>query len=271
MSKIAFIWTFEKAKQIWPYYRDGLRAALEIIGKDNDIDIYMGEDYKNINEDYDAYLLWADSQERTIDFLQDKKGLKGIILTTSPTDIENLRKYDVVFCESKPVYEQCRRYGIRSVHAFGVDEEFFSPDGREKDILHFYPATFSPWKRQSAIAHLGKTLYCVGTVQPDGVGELQACLDKGVHVAQGYFKAEHIRDLYRRARNIPVPAIHGSERTILEAMSTDLFPDVNPENKAYAIVEKFKYTNLDSPREFIVRYYSKQGYADKIMKGFDAC
>jgi hypothetical protein len=107
----------------------------------------------------------------------------------------------------------------------------------------------------------------VGTVQPDGKDELQACLDKGVHVAQGYFKVEHIRDLYRRARNVPIPAIHGSERTILEAMSMDLYPDVNPENKAYAIIQKFNSTNLASPRLFALKYYSHIQYAEKIEKG----
>ncbi len=261
---LAFIWTFGRAKEILPYWRDGLRAAIEELGKTNEVDIYLGDDYKNIDENYDAYLIWGDSQERTIDFLQDKPGKKGLILTTSPTDIQNLKKYDVIFCESRPVYEQCRAQGIHSVHAFGTDTNFFSPDSTDKDIQYFYPATFSPWKRQSAIAHLGQTLYCVGTVQPDGQEEYQTCLDAGVHVAKGYFKAEHIRDLYRRAKNVPIPAIHGSERTIVESMSMDLFPDVNVDNKAYAIIDKFKNTELTSPREFILKHYDHRIYADKI-------
>jgi len=267
MSRIAVIWTFDKAKQIFPYWRDGLKAAIEELGKTHDVEYYLGEDYKNLDEKYDAYLIWGDSQERTIDFFKDKEGRKGLILTTSPTDIENLKKYDIVFCESRPVYEEARMHGIHAVHAFGTDTDFFSPDDTEKDILYFYPATFSPWKRQSAIADYGQLLYCVGTVQPDGQQELQACLDKGVHVAQGYFKAEYIRDLYRRAKNVPIPAIHGSERTIVEAMSMDLFPLVNPENKAHAIIDKFKGTELISPREFVLKNYSHRLYAEKIEKG----
>ena len=267
MSKLCFVWTFDKAKEIWPYYRDGLRAALETLGETNDVDIYLGEDYKNIEEDYDAYLIWGDSNELTIDFFVGKPVKKGLILTTSPSDIQNLKKYDIIFCESKPVYEACRMQGLHAMHAFGTDTDFFSPTDTKKDIQYFYPATFSPWKRQSAIAHFGPLLYCVGTVQPDGQAELQACRDQGVNVAEGYFKAEHIRDLYRRAIEVHIPAIHGSERTILESMSMDIFPIVNPDNKAYAIIKKMQYTNLDSPREFVLKNYSHRLYAEKIGKG----
>lgn len=264
---LAFIWNFDKARQIYDYWRDGLKAAIEEIGQDNEVDVYLGEDYKNIDKQYDSYLFWTDSNDPIIDHFVSAQGTKGIILTTSPQNIQNLKKYDIVFCESKPVYEQCRMHGLRAMHAFGTDTEFFKPDSTPKSIHYFYPATFSPWKRQSAIAHLGNFLWCVGTVQPDGLQELEACVKAGVHIAEGYFKPEHIRDLYKKAREVPIPAIHGSERTILEAMSMDLFPDVNPENKAYAIIEKFKWTTLDSPREFVLKYYDHRQYAEKIKKG----
>ena len=265
--KLALIWNFDKAPQIYDYWRDGLRAAIEVIGQDHEVDVYLGDDYKKIDEDYDAYLFWTDSNDPIIDHFTGNPGVKGLILTTSPSNVQNLKKYDVVFCESKPVYEEARMHGIHAVHAFGTDTEFFKPDDTPKTIHYFYPATFSPWKRQSSIAHLGQLLYCIGTVQADGQEELEACKREGVHVAEGYFKAEHIRDLYKKTREVPIPAIHGSERTILESMSMDLFPQVNPENKAYAIIEKFKWTTLESPREFILRHYSEKQYAEKIAKG----
>lgn len=268
--KLAVIWNFDKAQQIYPYWRDGLRAAIEDIGREHEVHYYLGNDYQNIDEEYDNYLFWTDSNDSTIDAFTNRGGKKALILTTSPQNIDNLKKYDVVLCESKPVYEQVRSQGIHAIHAFGTDTDFYSPDNTvRKDIPYFYPATFSPWKRQSAIAHLGELLYCVGTVQPDGMEELQACIDNKVHVAEGYFKAEYIRDLYRRAMEVHIPAIHGSERTILEAMSMDIFPYVNPENKAYAIIEKFKRTNLNSTREFVLKYYSHKQYAEKILKSYD--
>lgn len=267
--KFAVIWNFDKASQIFPYWRDGLRAAIEEIGKEHEVDYYLGDDYKNINENYDNYLFWTDSNDLIIDYFVGKPGKKGIILTTSPQNIDNLKKYNVVFCESRPVYNECRMHGLHAVHAFGTDTDFYSPDDTKKDIPYFYPATFSPWKRQSTLAHLGDKLFCIGTVQPDGLNELQTCLDKGVNVAEGYFKAEYIRDFYRRAKEVPIPAIHGSERTILEAMSTDLFPNVNRENKAYTIIDKFQKTNFVSPREFVLKHYSHKEYGQKILKGYE--
>lgn len=267
--KTAFIWNFERAVEIFPYWRDGVKAAIEVIGKTHEVEYFLGDDYKNIDESYDAYLFWTDSNDPVIDFFVDKKGAKGLLLTTSPSNFENLKKYNVIYCETKPVYEQVRAHGLRAIHAFGTDIDFFSPDDTNKDIPYFYPATFSPWKRQSAIAHYGKLLYCVGTVQPDGQEELKACLDSGVNVAQGYYKAEYIRDLYRRAREVMIPAIHGSERTILEAMSMDLFPEVNPENKAYSIIQQLQKLDIDSPREFVVKYYGHEQYAQKLMKGLE--
>jgi hypothetical protein len=267
--RIAFVWNFERAKEIYDYWRDGLRAAIEVIGETNDVDVWLGEDYKSINEDYDAYILWGDSNERTIDFFVDKKGKKTLILTTMPQDIENLRKYDVIFCESTPVYEEVRKHGLRAIKAFGTDTDFFVPNDREKDVEYFYPATFSPWKLQRNIAHLGDKLYCIGTVQLDGQEDLMACKDKGVHVAKGYFKVDHIRDMYQRARNVPIPAIHGSERTVLEAMASGIKPEVNQENiKAYSYIRELEASGL-TPRDFVVKNYSHRKYAENIMKGIN--
>lgn len=271
MKKLAFIWDFNRAKEIYSYWRDGLRAAIEEIGKTYDVDVYLGEDYKQINEEYDAFLLWCDSNCEVIPFIHDRKGTKGIILTTMSDNIENLKKLDLVFCESKPVYEAVRSQGLHGAHAFGTDTDFFSPDESvRKDIEYFYPATFSPWKRQRDIAHLGKDLWCVGTVQPDGQEDLQACLKNDVHVAQGYFKAEYIRDLYRRTKCVTIPAVHGSERTVLEAMSMNIVPEVNQQNvKAYSYVYEFLNSSSKSSREFVIERYNTKQYAQKIMKGLN--
>ena len=79
---------------------------------------------------------------------------------------------------------------------------FFTPDETvKKDLEYFYPATFSPWKLQSRIAHLGPKLTCIGTVQPDGEYDLRCCQDNDVNIEIGYFPVEKIRDYYRRAKS----------------------------------------------------------------------
>lgn len=266
MSKIAFIWYWDQASSILPYWRDGLRAALEVIAKDHEVSWFL--DKKIPDDNFDAYLLWGDSNCEAIQKIATYKGKKGICLSTNPTNPDNLRFLDAVFCESTPVLEEAKRAGIRAIKAFGTDCHFFTPDETVvRDIPYFYPATFSPWKRQNAIAHYGKDLLCVGTLQPDGEYELQACKNRDVKIEIGYFPVEKIRSYYNRARHVLIPAIHGSERTVLESLSMDVVPQVNRDNvKAYSYIQEFLQANC-TPRDFILTHYSPEIYAKNILKG----
>lgn len=266
--KIAILWYWEKAEEIYPYWRDGLRGAIEHIGKNHEVDMYLGE--VEPEGTYDAIIFWGDSNCPFFDKLDKYTCKKGIFLTTDPHNIENLRKLDVVYCESTPIYEKVRSAGIHAVKAFGTDTDFFSPDNTiEKDIEYFYPATFSPWKRQSELAYLGDKLWCVGTLQPDGQREYDAVEKAGAHIAEGYFKAEYIRDLYRRTKRISIPAIHGSERTVLEAMSCDILPKItcldNIRSRSY--IAEYNNSEYKTPRGFILNNYSHSLYAESILKG----
>jgi hypothetical protein len=265
--KIQFIWWWDKAEQIYPLWRDGLRAALEEIEKKHEIEWILGE--KEPTDDADFILFWGDSNCPLFNTIDTYKARKGIILTTDPHNIDNLRKLDVVFCESQPIYESVRQHGIRAVKAFGTDTNFFKPSPKTiKNTEVFYPATFSPWKRQSSIAYLGDKLLCVGTLQPDGYKELDACANAGVQIKQGYFPAEEIRDYYHRAEHVMIPAIHGSERTCLEAMACDILPYVNPKNKrTHSYIDEFETSGIKSPREFVVKNYSHITYAESLLKG----
>lgn len=267
--RIAFVWYFDKAEWVYPNWRDGLRAAIEEIGKTHEVDWYIGK--KVPTNKYDYLLFWDDSNSEMFDHL-DVAPRRGICLTTDPHNIANLKKLDDVFCESSTVYESVRAQGAHAIKAFGTDTDFFTPDDSiEKDIEYFYPATFSPWKRQSDIAGLGDKLWCVGTVQPDGIPELDACKRNGVHLEEGYFPVEKIRDYYRRAKNVIIPAIHGSERTVLEAMSCNVWPTVTNDNniKTKSFIEEFLEWKTDSrtPRDFVLERYSHKIYAQELLKG----
>jgi len=266
---LSIIWYWNKASQILPLWRDGLRAALEVIGKTNDVDYFLDERVPGLNDNYDAIIVWGDSNCPFLRAIHQYRGKKGIFLTTNPTSPGNLFGLDAVYCESEPVYQEVRRHGLRAIKAFGTDTAFFTPDETVvKDIEYFYPATFSPWKRQSAIAHLGNKLLCVGTLQPDGVGEIELCRKNGVQIEEGYFPVERIKDYYNRTKKIIIPAIHGSERSVLEAMSMNILPEVIPENiKAHSYLDEYRDGVYLSPRDFVLKNYSPQIYARHIMKG----
>ena len=267
MKRIAFIWWFDRATEIKPNWRDGLRAALEEIEKEHTVDWYLDCTYP-IKDDYDFILFWGDSECPFFNQLDSYKCKKGICLSTYPLLYDNLRKLDVVYCESTPIYDAVRGQGIHAIKAFGTDTNFYTPDDTVKDIDFFYPATFSPWKNQSGIVIYGDKLLCVGTVQPDGQMELEACRMAGVRTEIGYFPAEKIRDYYRRAKNVPIPAKHGSERTVLEAMSMNILPDVSEANfKAYSYIREFKNSVYIFPRDFVLRYYSPEVYAENLLRG----
>lgn len=264
--KLAFIWEWGQAKEIYPNWRDGLRAAMEIIGKEHEVDWYLDEAPKG---EYDWIITWCDSNSNFSKFHTKYDARRAICLTTHPTNYHNLKGFDVVFCETEIIYNECRMYGVHAKRAFGTDDNFYKPMGKIQDIDYFYPATFSPWKKQSDIAHLGNKLWCVGTIQPDGQAEYDACVNNAVNTEVGYFPPGHIRDYYSRAKNVIIPAIHGSERTVLESMSMNIIPQVmNPQNKrAASYIKEFQNSGTMMPRAFIQERYSAKKYADDILKG----
>lgn len=271
MKKIAFVWPWPRASEIFPNWRDGLRAAIEEIEKTHEVEWLIDFKIPEKDDDYSAILFWDDSNSQIFNHLQRyPNAKKGIFLTTDPKNFANLKMLDAVFCESQPVLEAVNKGGAKGVFAFGTDTDFYKPNlGIKKDIEYFYPATFSPWKKQSDIAYLGNKLLCLGTIQPDGYQELEACEQTGVQRKLGYFPAEEIRSYYERTQNVIIPAVHGSERTVLEAMSMNILPEVtNPENKrSKSYIEEFKNGTFGSPRDFVVQRYSHKIYAQNILKG----
>lgn len=269
--KLAFIWLWEHASKIYPKWRDGLRGALEEISKEHEVIFFLDGALPQDYHDWDAILFWDDSNSAFFHVIDRYPCKKGMILTTDPHNIENLKKVDIVFCESQPIYEAVRRHGLRAVKAFGTDTDFYKPHlTLKKDIEYFYPATFSPWKRQDTIAHLGKKLFCLGTVQPDGQEIYKKCLKMGVQCLVGYFPAEKVREYYQRAKKVIIPAIHGSERTVLEAMALNILPEINPQNqRASSYLKEYRETKeYITPRDFIRGEYSHKKYAEKILKAY---
>lgn len=269
--KIAFVFYWSRASEILPNWRDGLRAAIELIGKDHQVEWFLDEKVPDPKEKWDFILFWGDSYCPFFDKLGYYSCRKGICLSTLPDNYHNLEKIDVVYCESQVVYEAVRQRGVHAIKAFGTDTDFFIPDETvKKDIEFFYPATFSPWKRQSTIAYLGNKLLCVGTVQPDGNYELEECQKNGVQIEIGYFPVEKIRQYYRRAKHVIIPAVHGSERTALEAMSMNIIPIITSENrKTFSYVEELCRELIFPPREFILKNYSHKVYAQNLLKGIN--
>jgi hypothetical protein len=274
--KIALVWYYNKASDIFLNWRDGVRGAVDELNKEHQVEWFLDKTLPTEEDGFDVILIWDDSNTAAIQYLTWFTGKKGLLLTTDPHNIENLKNFDVIYCESQPVYDAVRRNGLHAVRAFGTDTDFFTPDETvEKSVDYFYPATFSPWKLQREIAHLGPKLTCIGTIQPDGMFDYQACVDNAVNVKNGYFPVSEIRDYYRMSRRVIIPAIHGSERTVLEAMACNVFPEVTNDGniRTKSLVEEYvewrkgRQGKDKSPRTFVVENYSHKKYAQDILKG----
>ena len=290
--KIAFVWPFDKAKWILPYWRDGLRAAIEEIEKKHTVDWFIGPDIPDIPDSYDAILTWTDSNDAHILAFSSYKAKKGIFLTTDlGLNYDNLKHYDVVFAEAQPVVSACKSVGLNCYKAFATDTSFFKPERKPKLFDAFYPATFSPWKRQHLFAQaVGDRGLALGTVQPDGAEEYRACQEAGVRTIIGYLPYDFMRDLYNMSRVVMVTGYEGSGRTILEAMSCDVPVIVAGDNeKATSYVKEAGKGYIVAPRPealseafekalalkgekvntrpFVEAFYSPQEYAKTILKG----
>src|SRR5258708_10618980 len=104
--KIAIIWNFPKASWIWPNWRDGYRAAWEEIAKKHDVEWFLDGKFPNPKDNWDFICLWDDSHSSFFKEIDKYKCRKGISLTTDPQNFVNLRTVDVIFVESKPIYDR---------------------------------------------------------------------------------------------------------------------------------------------------------------------
>jgi len=267
---IDVVWYFNKAEWVFPKWRDGLRAAFEIIEKKHNVRWHLGLDIE-IPDDSDFILNWDNSTSEFIPQLSKYEARKGLVLTTNlGLNVEALRAYDVVFPEADEVTNQIRPAGIRAITAFGTDGRFFKPMNLKKEYEAFYPATFSQWKRQNIFADRYKDKgLLLGTVQPDGYEILGHCVKAGTNIMLGYYEVEFIRELFNKSELVDITGWEGSGRTVLEALSCGIPVSVSGDNtKALEYVKKWTLSGM-YPREFILKHYSAQRYAEDLLRGIE--
>src|SRR5437667_4600921 len=84
-NMISFVWYWYRASEILPNWRDGLRAAIEIIEKEHQVDWYLDKKLPNPS-DYDFILVWDDSNTRVPDLIGinqlEHQTRLGLCLTT---------------------------------------------------------------------------------------------------------------------------------------------------------------------------------------------
>lgn len=283
--RIAIVHPYEKAKWTESVQWDGLHAALERIADEHTVDWYLQKEEPD--DSYDWILPWGVGSLPFNNTIERYKARKALLCAGHPQDQANFDKFEAIFVESPEVYDQIRRSGYRTVLAFGTDELFYY-NRKYREIIYdvFFPGTYSPWKRQNlltAACRKWKVATC-GIVQPDGVGIYQDLEQAGGYVLTGLMPSRIVSYLYNMTRVVVVPAWHGSERTVLEAMAsntplvlvkdnslacslvTDEVVLVDPTEEAIVEAVELALGRKVNTRKHILKNYTSEIYAQKILE-----
>lgn len=288
MSKIAIIHPWDRSKWNEPVIWDGLHGALKIVGEKHQVDWFLQGDEPD--DSYDWIIPWGVMSIPFNNTIEKYRGKKAIFCAGHPQDKANMDKFDAIFVESPEMLEAFKPYHPRVVLAFGTDTDFFRPTGEEKMFDAFYPATYSPWKRQDLFAEAtkGYKALTAGYIQPDGFNLYRQCDEIGGYVMGGLVPTNIIAKLYNMSKVVVITGYHGSERTALEAMASgapvvitrdntltlSLLPAgaiiVNPDpvsiRKGFEEALELLEEGMDlSLRQYVLDNYSHKLYAQKIL------
>jgi len=281
-AKLAIVWDWGLASWANPLVWDGLKAAMKIIGEKHQVDWYM--DGKYPEDKYDWILPWGVGSIPFNETIEKYSCKKALLCAGHPQDTRNFEKFDVIFTESPAVQNEIRAKGFHSVLAFGTDTNFFKPENQPKIVDCFYPATFSTWKRQDLFAVVGNRGLACGTVQPDGIPLLEECKKTGVRVIEGLVPSGMVARMYNMTKCVLITSWHGSERTLLEAMSCNVPVVITKDNLLTCSLANDEVIQVEptpegvlvgidqainkkvNTREYVWNNYSQHIYARKILK-----
>ncbi len=284
--KIAIVHPWDRAKWSEPLMWDGLHGALKEISKKHQVDWFLQGDEPD--DSYDWIIPWGVMSIPFNKTIEKFKARKAIFCAGHPQDIDNIDKFEHIFVESPYVYREMLPFAKSISIAFGTDTEFFKPTNDQKMFDVFYPATFSDnWKRQALFAEAAKgyRACAAGMIQPDGVESYKKCMENGVYVIAGLIPTKLIAQLYNLSKVIVITSWHGSERSALEALSTNIPLVITRDNElACSLVKDHAIIVEPNPeairkgielalakksvntREFILEKYSHYKYAEEIFK-----
>lgn len=287
--KISIIHPHSTAKWAFGIQWDGLRKALQIIGQKHEVQWYLGGDEPE--ETFEGWIIpWGvGSLPFNYTIKKYTKARKALLCAGHPQDTANFEKFEAIFVESPAVARQIVHPKV--ILAFGADTDFFKPRKTEKMFDVFFPATYSQWKRQDLLFAATwnlKTLTC-GVVQPDGESVYQGFKKDVTHYTiAGLVPSRLIAQLYNLSHVVCITAWHGSERTTLEAMASNVPLVITRDNElacsltndeaikvdpeSHAIREGIdeslsKYVNT---RNYVLNKYSAERYAEKILEVIEA-
>ena len=259
-------------KEHFAHWQDGFRAALEVLAFDYHWNVYIYNltESPKVPVNNDFYLFWGALGEKQHMIRNFAK--QGLIFGGGPTYHSNLHNFDIIFAESRVDYLDFKRYGIKTVQAFGTNTKLFKPMKKEKVFDYTYPAAFAKWKRHDRFVEYVKKFeprpvsLAVGLMQPGGWEKecYEICEENGI-LTLPWVPPEALVHIYNASKNIVITADPngGCQRTVLEAKSCGI--NVIIESESLKLKELNKLT-----REDVITKWSHITYAKKLADAIEA-
>lgn len=229
-------------------WKDGLAAALRILGKECELKIYTQGSVKVetvVHHEYfdifvypdwqsmaaqveadkpDACLFWADMTRPAIDRLATQ--FPSAICFAGGDPIMNAtRLFKKIFVESNEYLERLQVAGFPVELAFGCNTALFKPQKQPKTFDAFFPATYADWKRHALFAGAveGLPAMACGNYQAHEPWCYDVCVEKGVFTTKHIFP-DQLVDFYNASRTVVITSANngGSQRSVLEALACNI-------------------------------------------------
>lgn len=157
--KIAFL--CDLPREHFPFWNDGLRAALDIlkIKYGWQVDIFNRKENGAFDafepDDYDVGMFWAGLTSDLTNYRIFKKQV--LCFGGGPTYTPNIHNFDLIFGESTVDVKDFKRFGKKTLQAFGTNTKLFRPMPEQPKVFaYIYPAAFGLWKHHEKFAEFVK-------------------------------------------------------------------------------------------------------------------
>ena len=242
--------------EIEKFWNDGLKAALELLGHNNNFritftNIYQVKELIDISK-YDFILGWGGFNS-PVDLFLNSQAIRsdikcppmGLCIGGNAFPVRHDETYSVLFYETNWFKPQVS-WHKNARRAFGINSEVFYQEYSElyqdeaiRDTMCIYDyvsiGSFSNWKRHEKMINRSGTRLCIGQIQQNNLSESMeiaySLIKNGVAVSD-MIEPYKLALILNMTENVYIPAdiLGGGERSVWEARACGAKVSVEDDN-----------------------------------------
>jgi len=293
--KLAFIWHSEFRTQELLNWQDGLWAALQELGKDWEVRIFVpyGDAQVRVGavdiEQYprpsqvleaakdwgpDAVLAWGGLDRPLHAAVRQLGKPTALCFAGGITKHPNLDCFDLIFVETDYHIDRIKHPNIRK--AFGVNTDIFRPtQWQQPHFMAIMPAAFARYKRYDLFAQaFGTEGLAIGQVQTQRDGSVwegnechEVCLKYGVAVIPRITPYYMMPFMYGLAQATVLTSLTygGGDRAVLESLACGKPVVVCADNEKLKLIAP-EWATVAAPEYLAIRVATEQAIAEARPK-----